>query len=57
MEDKIILKKSDSIFSPFFIIDVNPFVFIKTEILLDKSSMDYKFELFKFYQNINQKIK
>lgn len=57
MEDKIILKKSDSIFSPFFIIDVNPFVFIKIEILLDKSSMDYKFELFKFYQNINQKIK
>lgn len=49
------LKKPDEISLPFLIIE-DPFFFIETEILWENSK-NYKFELFKLYQNINKKIK
>ena len=52
---KIIFKEPEQIPLPFFIIK-DPLVFIDTEILWDKST-NYEFELFKFYRNVNQKVK
>ena len=52
---KIIFKEPEQIPLPFFIIK-DPFVFIDTEVLWDKST-NYKFELFRFYRNVNQKVK
>ena len=52
---KIIFKEPEQIALPFFIIK-DPLVFIDTEILWDKST-NYEFELFKFYRNVNQKVK
>lgn len=40
---------------PFSTIE-DPLVFIDTEVLWDKST-NYKFELFRFYRNVNQKVK
>lgn len=52
---KITLKESEQISLPFLIIE-DPFIFIYTEILCDEST-NYHVELFKFSQDVNQKIK
>ena len=52
---KIIFKEPEQIPLPFFIIE-DPLVFINTEVLWDKST-NYKFDLFRFYLNVNQKVK
>ena len=51
---KITLTEPDQSPLPFLIIK-DPFVFIKTEVLWDKST-NYEFELYRFYRNINQKV-
>jgi hypothetical protein len=51
---KELFKEPDQIPLPFLIIE-NLFVFLETEILSDES-INYEFELFKFYRNINKKV-
>lgn len=48
------LDQSPPIPLPILIIK-DPFVFIETEVLWDKST-NYEFELYRFYRNINQKV-
>ena len=52
---KIIFKEPKQIPLPFFIIE-DPLVFIETEVLWEEP-INYKFQLFQFYQNINEKVK
>ena len=52
---KIIFKEPEQIPLPFFIIG-DPLVFIETEVLWEEP-INYQFELFKFYQNVNEKVK
>lgn len=52
---KIIFKEPEQIPLPFFIIE-DPLIFIETEVLWEEP-INYKFQLFQFYQNINQKVK
>jgi hypothetical protein len=52
---KLTLKEPEQIPLPFLIIE-DPLVFIDIEVLLDEST-NYQFELFKFYRNVNQKVK
>ena len=51
---KIIFKEPEQILLPFFIIE-DPLVFIEAEVLWNRS-INYQFELFRFYRNVNQKI-
>ena len=51
---RLILKEPDQIPLPFLIIE-DPFVFIETEVLWDEP-INYEFELFRFYRNVNQKV-
>jgi len=51
---KITLKKPEQIPLPFLPIE-DPLVFIDTEVFWDES-INYQFELFKFYRYVNQKI-
>ena len=51
---KITLKETEQIPLPFLIIE-DPLVFIDTEVLWDES-INYEFELFRFYRNVNQKV-
>jgi hypothetical protein len=51
---RLILKQPDQIPLPFLIIE-DPFVFIETKVLFDES-INYAFELFIFYRNVNQKV-
>jgi hypothetical protein len=51
---RLILKQPDQIPLPFLIIE-DPFVFIETKVLFDES-INYAFELFRFYRNVNQKV-
>ena len=51
---RLIFKEPDQIPLPFLIIE-DPFVFIETEVLRDKS-INYEFELFKLYRNVNEKV-
>ena len=54
---KIIFKEPEQILSPFFIIeDPNPVIFVETEILW-KKQINCKFQLFEFYQNVNERLK
>ena len=52
---RLMLKKTDQIPLPFLIIE-DPLVFIETEVLWEEP-INYKFQLFKFYQNVNEKVK
>lgn len=52
---KIIFKEPEQIPLPFLIIE-DPLVFIETEVLWEEP-INYKFQLFQFYQNIDQKVK
>ena len=52
---KITLKEPEKISLPFLIIE-DPLVFIETEVLWEEP-INYQFELFKFYQNVNEKVK
>lgn len=52
---RLILKEPDQISLPFLIIE-DPLVFIETEVLWEEP-INYKFKLFKFYQNVNGKVK
>ena len=52
---KIIFKEPEQIPLPFFIKE-DPTIVIETEIVWEKS-INYKFQLFQFYEDINQKIK
>ena len=52
---KITLKEPEQIPLPFLIIE-DPLVFIETEVLWEEP-INYQFELFKFYQNVNEKVK
>ena len=52
---KITLKEPEKIPLPFLIIE-DPLVFIETEVLWEEP-INYQFELFKFYQNVNEKVK
>lgn len=52
---KIIFKEPEQIPFPFLIIE-DPLVFIDTEVLWEEP-INYKFELFQFYQNVNEKVK
>jgi hypothetical protein len=52
---KIIFKKPEQIPFPFLIIE-DPLVIIDTEVLWEEP-INYKFELFQFYQNVNEKVK
>ena len=52
---KITFKEPEQIPLPFLIIE-DPLVFIETEVLWEEP-INYKFQLFQFYQNVNQKVK
>ena len=52
---KITLKEPEQIPLPFLTIE-DPLVFIETEVLWEEP-INYQFELFKFYQNVNEKLK
>ena len=52
---KIIFKEPKQIPLPFFIIE-DPLVFIETEVLWEEP-INYKFQLFQFYQNVSEKVK
>ena len=52
---KITLKEPEQIPLPFLIIE-DPLVFIDTEVLWEEP-INYKFQLFQFYQNVNEKVK
>ena len=52
---KIIFKEPEQIPFPFLIIE-DPRVFIETEVLWEEP-INYKFQLFQFYQNVNEKVK
>lgn len=52
---KIIFKEPEQVPLPFLIIE-DPLVFIETEVLWEEP-INYKFQLFQFYQNIDQKVK
>ena len=52
---KIIFKEPEQIPFPFLIIE-DPLVFIETEVLWEEP-INYKFQLFQFYQNVNEKVK
>ena len=52
---KVFLKKPEKISLPFLIIE-DPLVVIETEVLWEEP-INYRFELFKFYQNVNEKVK
>ena len=52
---KIIFKEPEQIPLPFFIIE-DPLVFIETEVLWEEP-INYKFQLFQFYQNVSEKVK
>ena len=51
---KITLKEPEQISLPFLIIE-DPLVVIETEVFW-KKPINYKLELFKFYQNVNEKV-
>ena len=52
---KIVFKEPEQIPFPFLIIE-DPLVFIETEVLWEEP-INYKFQLFQFYQNVNEKVK
>lgn len=52
---KIIFKEPEQIPLPFFVIE-DPLIFIETEVLWEEP-INYKFQLFQFYQNVNEKVK
>ena len=52
---KITLKEPEQISLPFLIIE-DPLVFIDTEVLWEEP-INYKFQLFQFYQNVSEKVK
>jgi hypothetical protein len=52
---KIIFKEPEQIPFPFLIIE-DGMVFIETELLWEEP-INYKFQLFQFYQNVNEKVK
>jgi hypothetical protein len=53
---KIILKEPNQRLQIPFPILSDPFVWIDIDFIWEESK-NYKFELFKFYQNVNEKVK